>query len=78
MSIDEIRYPIGTYRYQPGVTEAQRRTWIDAIAAAPAELGAAVAGLSAAQLDTPYRPDGWTVRQVAHHLPDTIVLIIIL
>jgi hypothetical protein len=41
------------------------------IAAAPAALRAAVAGLSDAQLDTPYRPGGWTVRQVVHHVPDS-------
>lgn len=41
------------------------------IAAAPDQLRAAVAGLSPAQLDTPYRPNGWTVRQVVHHLPDS-------
>jgi len=69
--MDEIRYPIGKYHFQPGVTDAQRRAWIDEIAEVPAELGAAVAGLSAAQLDTPYRPGGWTVRQVVHHLPDS-------
>jgi hypothetical protein len=44
---------------------------IDVIARTPAELRAAVEGLSAKQLDTPYRPDGWTVRQVVHHVPDS-------
>jgi uncharacterized damage-inducible protein DinB len=44
---------------------------IDAIAATPARLRAAVAGLSESQLDTPYREGGWTVRQVVHHLPDS-------
>jgi hypothetical protein len=37
----------------------------------PAQLAKAVAGLDDAQLDTPYRPGGWTVRQVVHHLPDS-------
>ena len=41
------------------------------IAATPAELRGAVRGLNDAQLDTPYRPDGWTVRQVVHHIPDS-------
>lgn len=44
---------------------------IDAIAATPANLRSAVRGLSEAQLDTPYRPGGWTVRQVVHHVPDS-------
>src|SRR5581483_3803630 len=43
----------------------------DTIAAAPAKMRAAVRGLTDAQLDTPYRPDGWTVRQVVHHVPDS-------
>lgn len=44
---------------------------IDAIAAAPAALRDAVRGLDAAQLDTPYRAGGWTVRQLVHHVPDS-------
>lgn len=44
---------------------------IDGIARAPKELRAAIRGLSDMQLDTPYRPDGWTVRQVVHHVPDS-------
>ncbi len=49
----------------------RRQQWMTDIAAAPAQLRAAVAGLTPAQLDTPYRDDGWTVRQVVHHLPDS-------
>ena len=37
----------------------------------PLNLNKAVAGLNEAQLDTPYRPGGWTIRQVVHHLPDS-------
>ena len=44
---------------------------VDQIAAAPATLRAAIGGLSDAQLDSPYRPGGWTVRQVVHHLADS-------
>lgn len=44
---------------------------IEVIAAAPARMRAAVAGLDDAQLDTPYREGGWTVRQVVHHVPDS-------
>jgi uncharacterized damage-inducible protein DinB len=49
----------------------QRRKWIDEIAAAPAQLRAAVAGLNDNQLNTPYRDGGWTVRQVIHHVPES-------
>jgi len=55
----------------PMQRQAQVQTWIQQIASAPRELRAAVAGLSQKQLDTPYRPGGWTVRQVTHHLPDS-------
>ncbi|HZT31999.1 MAG TPA: bacillithiol transferase BstA [Bryobacteraceae bacterium] len=71
--MDELRYPIGKLEYAgPGSSE-QRARWIAEIAEAPARLRAAVTGLTAAQLDTPYRPGGWTVRQVVHHLPDSHV-----
>jgi uncharacterized damage-inducible protein DinB len=53
------------------LTPAERRAAIDAIGAAPAGLRAAVKGLNDAQLDTPYRPEGWTVRQLVHHVADS-------
>ena len=68
---EDLRYPVGRFSRPADVTPAQRQQWIAAIAAAPAALRAAVAGLTDAQLDTPYRPDGWTARQVAHHVPDS-------
>jgi uncharacterized damage-inducible protein DinB len=56
----------------PAVVDAgARERWIREIAETPARLRAAVAGLSAAQVETPYRPGGWTVRQVVHHVPDS-------
>jgi uncharacterized damage-inducible protein DinB len=67
----DLRYPIGRFRRPDALGDAERRRAIDAIAAAPAQLRAAVAGLSDAQLDTPYRPGGWTVRQLVHHVPDS-------
>lgn len=70
MEVD-LRYPIGKFKSVQKLTDAERRQCIDAIAEAPARLRAAVAGLSDQQLDTPYRPGGWTVRQVTHHVPDS-------
>ena len=67
----DLRYPVGKYEYGGPWTEAQRAAFIQTIADTPARLREAVGGLSAAQLDTPYREGGWTVRQVAHHLPDS-------
>jgi len=70
MEVD-LRYPIGKFQSIQKLTDAERRHSIDAIAEAPARLRAAVAGLDDKQLDTPYRPGGWTVRQVTHHVPDS-------
>lgn len=67
----DLRYPIGKWERVENPTDAQRSAWIDAIAATPANLRVAIAGLTPAQLDTPYRPGGWTVRQVVHHVPDS-------
>jgi hypothetical protein len=67
----DLRYPIGKFTYEGPPTAKQKQELIRQIEEAPARLRAAVQGLSAAQLDTPYRPEGWTVRQVAHHVPDS-------
>jgi DinB superfamily len=64
------RYPIGKFEMPQGVTPARRRQAIDSIAGTPANMRAAVKGLTEAQLDTPYREGGWKVRQVVHHVPD--------
>lgn len=70
-TLDELRYPIGTHVYVPEEAQARRSEWIARIAAQPATLRHWVADMSDAQLDTPYRPGGWTVRQVVHHLADS-------
>ena len=67
----DLRYPIGRYAPPAEITEQQVEAWIDEIAALPADLRATVAPLTDEQLDTPYRPGGWTVRQVVHHLFDS-------
>ncbi len=69
--VTDLRYPIGKYAPPAEITDAQRAAWIDEVAHAPDALRMAVRGLTAEQLDTPYRPGGWTVRQVVHHLPDS-------
>jgi uncharacterized damage-inducible protein DinB len=68
---DELRYPVGRFEPPASVTPADRAGFIDVIANAPARMRAAVAGLDDSQLDAPYRPGGWTVRQVVHHVPDS-------
>lgn len=69
----DLRYPIGKFTYTgPLIHEQkQKQKFLDDIEHTPAQLRAAVKGLSEKQLDTPYRPEGWTVRQVAHHVPDS-------
>jgi hypothetical protein len=67
----DLSYPIGKFTFPQSTTPHQRQEWIAEIADAPAKLRAAVAGLTPEQLDTPYRPDGWTVRQVVHHVPES-------
>ena len=66
------RYPVGKFtRPAAALTADQRRELVDQIAATPARMREAVAGLNESQLDTPYRDGGWTVRQVVHHVPDS-------
>lgn len=67
----DLRYPIGRFEKVETLSADDRAAAIAAIAACPAELRRAVAGLDDEQLETPYRDGGWTVRQVAHHLPDS-------
>jgi uncharacterized damage-inducible protein DinB len=67
----DLRYPIGPFRIGGTPTDEQIQRAISEIAEAPAKLRAAVEGLTPEQLDTPYRPGGWTVRQVVHHVPDS-------
>lgn len=68
----DLRYPIGTYTpsAEPAATRAQTVRRLQRV---PAGLRLAVVDLTAAQLDTPYRPGGWTVRQVVHHVADSHV-----
>ena len=67
----DFSYPIGRFEWKGQHTPEERRRLIDAIAATPQRLRAAVSDLSVEQLDTPYRPGGWTVRQVVHHVPES-------
>jgi hypothetical protein len=69
--MEDLRYPVGEFRFPESVSAEDLTRFIRQIAEAPARLRAAIAGLGDAHLDTPYRPGGWTVRQVAHHVPDS-------
>jgi len=67
----DLRYPIGEFKYEGPLRDEQLQAGIARIEEAPARMRAAVAGLDKTQLDTPYRPEGWTVRQVVHHVPES-------
>ena len=70
--LEQLRYPVGRFeRLRAPLDADRRRACIDTIEQAPARLRALVAGRSEDELDTPYRPGGWTVRQVVHHVPDS-------
>jgi uncharacterized damage-inducible protein DinB len=67
----DYRYPIGKFAWKGAFTDDERRWAIEVIAHTPDQMRDAVEGLDDAQLDTPYREGGWTVRQVVHHVPDS-------
>jgi DinB family protein len=73
-TLDPLRYPVGRLPRDSSPLGAQDRETILAILeSTPATIRSLVSSLADAQLDTPYRPGGWTVRQVIHHLPDSHV-----
>ncbi|MCQ6557177.1 YfiT family bacillithiol transferase [Paenibacillus mendelii] len=68
--MDRYRYPIGQFEPVREPTSEQRNTWIEVISVMPANLRMTVSNLTMDQLLTPYRPGGWTVQQVVHHMAD--------
>lgn len=69
----DLRYPVGKFKAPESNTAADRAAHIETLRQMPERLRAAVSGLSDAQLDTPYRDGGWTVRQLVHHIGDSHV-----
>ena len=67
---EDLRYPVGKFDKSTVVPE-RRAEFIQTITGLPAKITEAVRGLNDAQLDTPYRPGGWTVRQTVHHVADS-------
>jgi uncharacterized damage-inducible protein DinB len=67
----DIRYPIGPAFEPPAeITEEDRQRWLQELTSAPTRLREVTVGLSSEQIDTPYRTNGWTVRQIIHHLAE--------
>ena len=71
MDIEQLRYPIGQFTVPASISALQLRNYIDDIRYLPAQLELAVQNLDSHQLETPYRPGGWTVNQVVHHVADS-------
>ncbi len=71
MDLERLKYPIGQFAPPSDFTENQVKIWISDIEKLPHELSLLTSQLSDNELDTPYRPEGWTVRQVIHHLVDS-------
>lgn len=71
--MSDPRYPIGKFERQASYSPADLEGFIRTLEQFPAQFRAAFAGLKAAQLETPYRDGGWTLRQLAHHVPDSHV-----
>ena len=69
--MSDLRYPVGRFTQPASLTPAERSAAIQIVADAPRNMRTAVNGLNEQQIDTPYRPEGWTVRQVVHHVPDS-------
>lgn len=67
----DLRYPIGEFKFEAPLSDDERQACILKIEETPTRMRAAVQGLTEEQLDTPYRPEGWTVRQVVHHVPES-------
>ncbi len=71
MNQEDLRYPLGRFATPETVLREERELAIAVLAELPSELRNAVRGLDVAQLGTPYREGGWTVRQVVDHLADS-------
>ena len=67
----DLRYPVGRFNWENPIKESDHAILIATIAETPGALRSAVAGLARDQVETPYRPGGWTVKQVVHHVPDS-------
>src|ERR1700723_511265 len=70
-SESSLRYPIGSFKRAESFTPEERTAAIEGIRQLPQNLRSSLAAFSEGQLETPYRPDGWTVRQLVHHVADS-------
>jgi hypothetical protein len=71
MDIEKLKYPIGTFNCPDTIPADLLNQWKKDISIFPSLLREATEGLNDQQLNTTYRPDGWTLRQVVHHCADS-------
>lgn len=71
LEIEQLKYPIGNFKAPDTYSMDNHKTRIESIRNLPHALEAALKPLSKEQVDTPYRPEGWTVRQLIHHIADS-------
>jgi hypothetical protein len=71
MEIEKLKYPIGLFQLPKKVTDELYESWINDLSTFPEKIKKELIGLPDEQLDTPYRPGGWTIRQVVHHCADS-------
>ncbi len=69
--LEQLKYPIGQFTAPEFINDKYLQLWMRDIELLPSQIRLAAAGMDDEQLDTPYRPDGWTVRQVVHHIADS-------
>ena len=71
LNLDQLKYPIGKFVISDRVSDAEIKTWISDIERLPQSLESIVENLYLEELSLPYRPGGWTIKQVIHHLSDS-------
>jgi len=71
MNLDKLKFPIGPFILPEQISSEMKLDYINQLESFPSRLKLAIQNLSNEQLDTPYRPDGWTLRQVIHHCADS-------
>jgi len=71
MTDEHLRYPVGKFKAPASYTSEDLQHWIITIKTFPGKLRHSIISLNEKQLDTPYRPGGWTIRQVVHHVADS-------
>ncbi|GGD02805.1 YfiT family bacillithiol transferase [Hyunsoonleella pacifica] len=70
-TLERLKYPIGQFECPEVITKQHVKEWIDVLETFPIRFEALVKHLNKEQLDTPYRPGGWTIRQTVHHVSDS-------